>query len=111
MLLRVDVPFAFIAGGVHLPPGQYVVFRDTPWIEFLKVDGRASAWVPVQGPSRMESEQYSIVFNRYGEIYFLAQVKTGHNRNLYQCNTCRGERELAAKYRASEVETVAMNAK
>lgn len=114
MLFRVNVPFEFIAGGVHLPPGQYFAFHATPtMIQFVSEDGRAAAWIPVQPPTQLASGEDStqIVFNRYGETYFLAQMKTVQDQQVHKCHQCRGERILAAQYRPSEVKTVALNAK
>ena len=113
LLFRVDIPFEFIAGGVHMPAGQYLAFHTTPAIiQLVRQDGRASAWIPVKAsPAASEGSSNQIVFNRYGETYFLAQVKTGHDRQLHECFKCRGEKTLAAQYRAPEVKTVALNAK
>ncbi|HVO82070.1 MAG TPA: hypothetical protein VMT28_15145 [Terriglobales bacterium] len=112
MLFRVNVPFKFIAGGVHMSPGEYLAFHSTPTIiRLVREDGRATAWIPVK-PSPVASEGITnqVVFNRYGETYFLAQVKTGNDRQVHECFKCRGEQTLAAQYRASEVKTVALNA-
>lgn len=111
MLFRVNVPFEFIAGGVHLPPGQYLAFHTTPAIiQLVKVDGRASAWVSVNAsPAASEGISNQLVFNIYGETYYLAQVKTSHDRQVHECVKCRGERALAAQYRSSKVKTVALN--
>lgn len=113
LLFRVNVPFEFIAGGVHLSPGQYLAFHSTPtMIQLVREDGHASAWIPVQPASPLASEENSnqIVFNKYGETYFLAQVKTVHDQQVHRCHKCRGEQILAAQYRTSEVKTVALNA-
>jgi hypothetical protein len=112
LLFRVNIPFEFIAGGVHMPPGQYLAFHTTPAIiQLVRQDGRASAWIPVKAsPIASEGSSNQIVFNRYGETYFLAQVKTGHDQQLHECFKCRQEKTLAAQHRASEVQTVALNA-
>lgn len=112
LLFRVNIPFEFIAAEVHMPAGHYLAFRTTPAIiQLVREDGRASAWIPVKA-SPVESEGISnqLVFNRYGETYFLAKVNTGEDRRVNECFKCRGERELAAKCRGSEVKTVALKA-
>lgn len=113
LLFRVDVPFEFIAGGVHLPAGQYLAFHTTPAIiQLVKVDGRASAWVSVNAsPVASEGISNQLVFNSYGETYYLAQVKTSRDGQVHECVKCRGEKMLAAQYHASDVKTVALNAK
>ena len=55
VLFQVNVPFEFVAGGVHLAAGEYLGFHATPTlIQFVRKDGRASAWVPVK-PSPVAS--------------------------------------------------------
>lgn len=112
LLFRVNVPFEFIAGGVHLPSGQYLAFHATPTIiQLVREDGHAAAWIPVKGSPVMSGESATqIIFNRYGETYFLSQVKTGRDQQVHECFQCRGEKTLAARYRPSEVKTVALNA-
>ena len=52
LLFRVNIPFEFIAGGVHMPAGAYLGFHETASIiKFVAVDGRASAWVAVKPSS------------------------------------------------------------
>jgi hypothetical protein len=112
LLFRVNIPFGFIAGGVHLTPGQYLAFHTTPTlIQLVKQDGRASAWIPVKASPVISGEKVSqLIFNRYGDTYFLAKVSTGHDQQMHECFKCRGEQTLAAQYRPSEVKTVTVAA-
>jgi hypothetical protein len=72
----------------------------------------ASAWILVKAsPVASEGTSNQLVFNRYGETYFLEQVNTAHDRQVHECFKCRGERELAEKYRASAVQTAILNLK
>jgi hypothetical protein len=113
LLFRVNVPFEFIAGGVHLSSGQYLAFHTTPtMIQLVREDGRASAYITVKASPVLDGDNGNrIIFNKYGATYFLAQVQTGHDQQTHECYKCRGEQTLAAKYRPSEVKTVAVNAK
>lgn len=111
MLFRVSVPFDFVAGSVHLSAGEYLAFHATPtMIQLVSQDGRASAWIPVKAsPAVPSGSTNQIVFNKYGETYFLSQVRTGHDQQVHECYRCRAERTLAAQYRSSDVKTVALN--
>jgi hypothetical protein len=99
-LFRVDVPFAFIVGGVHLPAGHYRVYHpgDPYLIVIEKDDGRARAMAYVH-PSASNADESStkLVFNRYGDQYFLSQVWTEPDRELHQCFKCRMEQQLMAQ--------------
>lgn len=113
LLFRVDIPFEFVAGGVHLSSGKYLAFHATPAvIKLVREDGRASAWIFVKaspvgtgnGPSHM-------MFNRYGNTYFLSQVRTQHDRQVHESYKCRSEQTLAAQYRGSEPQAITIAAK
>jgi hypothetical protein len=107
LLFRVNVPFEFIAGGVHLSSGQYLAFHVTPnMIQLTRVDGRANAYIAVKGLVMNGNNGNRIIFNKYGETYFLAQVQTGHDQQTHECFQCRGEKTLAARYRPSEAFTL-----
>lgn len=99
-LFRVDIPFAFIAGGVHLPAGYYHVSHpgDPYLIVIEKDDGRARAMVYVH-PSATNADESSakLVFNKYGDQYFLSQVWTEPDREVHQCFKCRMEQTLMAQ--------------
>ncbi len=99
-LFQVDIPFAFVAGGVHLPPGQYHVYHpgDPYLIVIEKDDGRARAMEYVH-PSTTDSRSSStkLVFNKYGDQYFLSQVWTEPDQEVHQCFKCRMEKTAMAQ--------------
>ena len=99
-LFRVDIPFAFVAAGVHLPAGQYRVYHpgDPYLVVIEKDDGRGRATTYVH-PSAVDSNQAStkLVFNKYGSQYFLSQVWTEPDREMHECFKCRMEKSLMAQ--------------
>jgi hypothetical protein len=99
-LFRVDIPFSFVAGGVHLPAGHYHVYHpgDPYLIVIEKDDGRARAMAYVH-PSATNADESStkLVFNKYGDQYFLSQVWTEADREVHQCFKCRMEQTLMAQ--------------
>lgn len=99
-LFRVDVPFAFVVGGVHLPAGHYRVYHpgDPYLVVIERDDGRARATVYVH-PSATSSDESStkLVFNKYGDQYFLSQVWTEADREVHECFKCRMEQTLMAQ--------------
>ena len=111
-LFRVDIPFAFVAGGVHLPAGHYHVYHpgDPYLVVIEKDDGRARAMAYVH-PSATNADESStkLVFNKYGDQYFLAQVWTEADQEVHQCFRCRAEQALMAQ--AGKRESVVVAAK
>ncbi len=99
-LAHVDIPFAFMAGGAHLPAGQYHVYHpgDPSLIVIEKDDGQARAMVYVHpsdvGPDVADTK---LVFNRYGNQYFLAQVWHESDREVHDCFKCEREKALVAQ--------------
>jgi len=102
-LFRVDVPFAFMAGGVHLPAGPYIVSHVDPYLIVIETqDGKARALVHVQVANASSPAATKLVFNKYGDQYFLAQVWTEPDREIHHCTKCRAERVLEAQSRRPE---------
>jgi len=75
--LEVNIPFQFYAGDAKLPAGKYVVRildTDLKIMEISSADDSASALFAVgdtEGPAPRKSE---LIFNKYGNRYFLTKV-------------------------------------
>ena len=106
-LFRVDVPFAFVAGGVHLPAGSYVVSHVDPSLIMVETqDGKARALVHVAIENSSSSTPTKLVFNKYGDQYFMAQVWTELDQQVHHCKKCRAEMQLAAQVNHNEETTI-----
>ena len=78
-LMKVNVPFAFSVEDHSLPAGEYLVLTVTPErsIRITSTDGKHSAIVnTLPNYASSPSENSRLVFHRYGNEYFLAQVWT-----------------------------------
>jgi len=78
-LMKVNVPFAFSAEDHSLPAGEYLVLTVTPErsIRIVSADGKHSAIVnTLPNYAKSPSETSRLVFHKYGNEYFLAQVWT-----------------------------------
>jgi hypothetical protein len=76
---KVNIPFAFGVQDQSLPAGQYLVFTVTPErsIRILSANGKHSAIVnTVPNYAKEPSSNSRLVFHRYGNEYFLAEVWT-----------------------------------
>ena len=101
--LRANIPFDFVVANQKLPAGKYSIGRamqnsGDSVLLISSVDGRVHAvrWsTPVE--SRFLKNKGTLVFNRYGDQYFLSQVwppDASTGRQLYKS---RSEREIQRK--------------
>jgi hypothetical protein len=98
-----------MAGGSHLPAGHYHVYHpgDPYLIVIEKDDGRARAMAYVHPETTKPNESSTkLVFNKYGNQYFLSQVWTEADQQVHHCFKCQMERELMA--RASKPQVVVL---
>ncbi len=100
----VNIPFAFVAGNAALPAGEYRVQKSDRDSSVLLVhcsDPTAAAFVvtmPAQQKRDWQTES-KLVFNRYGNRYFLSQVWTAGYRQGRQLSKSPREKELAQSAR------------
>ena len=105
LLFKVNVPFDFVAGGAHLPAGRYTVYHVSTKSMILieSVTGNGAAFMQVtvatSGPGEHPN---TLVFNQYGNRYFLSQVTTKSNREIHSCSKSREEEVLIAHRKISE---------
>ena len=94
--ITANVPFNFYMGPSVMPPGAYRVDElANGGIVALRTSHSAKAIVtfPVSGKS--ESEPPRLVFRRYGETYFLAQIWAADGSLGHALRTSAREKELA----------------
>ena len=94
----VDIPFAFTAGNATLPAGEYRVQKMDRNSAVLLIhcwDARASALVITNAAQAKELQTESkLVFNRYGNRYFLSQVWTSGSIRGRQLPISPREKEM-----------------
>jgi hypothetical protein len=97
--IKAQIPFPFYVGGSVLPSGSYTVdsgvARDV--LRFRSADGKSTAMIVSHGvqPAAIPYRP-KLVFNRYGDQYFLFQVWTGDNNVGHEVPRLRREKEVAA---------------
>jgi hypothetical protein len=77
--LKITVPFEFTAGSVQLPAGEYEVKAVGPWggltLSVHNVNSNAGTLVlSTLSRSQNPASDAKLVFHRYGQQYFLAEV-------------------------------------
>jgi Tfp pilus assembly protein PilX len=95
----VDVPFAFVAGHATLPAGEYYIqssSSDSVITLICRSDRSASAMVLSTAATKLAPATKSkLVFNRYGNRYFLAQFWSEGNRTGRELPKSAREKESA----------------
>ncbi|HZP16879.1 MAG TPA: hypothetical protein VFB00_02865 [Terriglobales bacterium] len=105
--MKVNVPFDFVVGKATLPSGDYTVkswISDGSAISIRNADKTAQSLVLA---NRCEStkipENPKLVFHRYGNRYFLAQIWMAGNNSGRELSPGKQERELARSITAEQV--------
>jgi hypothetical protein len=77
--LEADIPFQFHAGNTELPPGKYIIHvldnSDLTIMEISSADGKMSALFDIrEAEANSAPANNELIFNKYGNRYFLAKV-------------------------------------
>jgi hypothetical protein len=109
--MKIEIPFNFTANGAKLPAGQYTITGLGIAGEALAIrNADQKAETLVMGhrcESLTTSQQSKLVFHRYGDRYFLAQVWTAGNDAGRELPKSRQEVEVAQDYTSQNVVLVA----
>lgn len=102
--INLKIPFAFILQGETFQPGEYTIARasQTDPRTFVLKNGESGEVVRFR-TQRVEgepSEKLKVVFNRYGERYFLSELWWKGNENGRQVTPC--PEELEARDRSAK---------
>jgi hypothetical protein len=102
-VIRVQIPFDFVAGQKQLPAGSYTVRRvrfDSESALLIKGEGHGAAAVVLTNTGDENPADASLTFRQHGERYFLAAVSlpgTSSVREVAKTGAERAaERETAA---------------
>lgn len=93
--LHADVPFTFVAGGATLTAGEYQVDQSHPGLIILtkSLDTKTRVALQTSLVQRGAIQSSStLVFHRYGGVYFLSQVWTCGEDRGRQAPITRRER-------------------
>lgn len=99
--LTANIPFEFVVGDKTLPGGAYTLRSESATGDALMVQGadNGKSAVRLSYPAKQKDKTHSrLVFHRYGQSYFLAEVWDGQStgRQIVKSRQERAiERELA----------------
>jgi hypothetical protein len=94
----VNVPFSFVVGNHQMQPGRYIVKPMTYGILriFDSQDSENQTLASVHSVESRTATSAKLVFHRYGDSYFLAQVWTGNGDIGRELPTSKAEKEIAS---------------
>lgn len=99
--LQAKVPFDFAVGSKIVPPGELTVRRTTLINGTLVLSNHQAKMSMIANFNRVEAKtpatNTALVFHKYGQRYFLWQVKVEGTRSMYQLPRSSAETELQAK--------------
>ena len=98
--LEVNIPFQFHAGNTKLPAGEYRIHvldnSDPSVMEISSADGSTSALFEVQdADANSAPAKTELIFNKYGNRYFLAKLFDEGNPNGSQVAESRYEKKVS----------------
>ncbi len=94
----VNVPFSFVVGNHQMQPGRYIVKPMTYGILriFDSQDSENQTLASVHSVESRTATNAKLVFHRYGDSYFLAQVWTGNGDIGRELPPSKAEKEIAS---------------
>lgn len=73
--LKASIPFGFVVGNQVLPAGTYTITSPSSGMVFIQsADLRFTAMTTTNHENRESDDRSKLVFNRYGDKYFLHQI-------------------------------------
>lgn len=108
VLIQADVPFSFSAGSGVLPAGEYSITSISQSSALLLSSGTRGIemMVPQTRESRNDVAVAKLVFHRYGDEYFLAEIWTNADDAVRTLAVHPRERKLAKSGLTPQVSVV-----
>lgn len=110
-VVKANIPFDFQAGQLVMPAGEYQISKSSEHMLLLRATGKnANEFLLVHEAYASNAPTgSSIVFDRYGNKYFLRQIWTAGNHDGLECQKGRIEKRVEAENRDASPVIVALN--
>jgi hypothetical protein len=110
-----EVPFEFVAANKIVPAGQCVVqagTMDRKTLMLNNVGAKVGLFLSASTTeSKVDASHYALVFNRYGDRYFLTGIKLQGSKISYRLPESKAEVELRAQNVSATEETLLASTK
>ena len=98
--LEADVPFQFHVRNTTLPAGRYMIHElegsDLTVMQISSADGKLSALFDVESAqAKTTPEKSELIFNKYGDSYFLSELFDEGNVDGSKLMTSREEKRVS----------------
>jgi hypothetical protein len=99
--IAAQVPFEFVVANKVVPAGRCIV-QTAPASEHILTIRNLAATVNLFSPAltaetKKAAAGYALVFNKYGDRYFLTRIKLAGSRTMYRLPENKAEAELRAR--------------
>lgn len=108
-VIRVHIPFDFVAGQKQLPAGRYIVRRvrrDSETALLIRAEGGRGSAVILTSAGEGDPGRASLSFRQLGERYFLAEVSMPGTSSVREVSQTGGRRELIEQAKAGGTKKV-----
>ena len=96
-----QVPFEFMVGNKIVPAGECDVrafTMDGKTLDIRNTDAKVGLYSStLQEESKEPATHYALVFEQYGNLYFLSEIKLQGSKIVYRLPKSRAEVELSAR--------------
>jgi hypothetical protein len=110
-----EVPFEFMVSNKIAPAGEYVVQEmtmDGKTLAIRNADARVNLLSTASlGEAKESAANYTLIFNRYGDRYFLSGIKLAGSKTTYHLAPSKVEAELQARNVSGTEETLLASVK
>ncbi|HEY6373900.1 MAG TPA: hypothetical protein VIX90_00110 [Edaphobacter sp.] len=98
-VVKANIPFDFQAGQLVMPAGEYQISKSSEHMLLLRAtDQKATEFLIVhEAYASTPPTGSSLVFDRYGNKYFLRQIWTAGNHDGLECTKGRIEKRVEAE--------------
>jgi hypothetical protein len=105
-----QVPFEFVVGNRIVPAGECDVraaTMDGRTLTIRNTDAKVDLFAPTsQVEGNQPAPHYALVFNRYGDRYFLSGIKLEGSKIAYKLPESKAEAEMRAQNASATEETL-----
>lgn len=116
--VQANIPFSFTVNNSQLPSGTYTIWCDTGMSNVINLENRDKGVHIVTLPSTVDNAAQKssvLVFHRYGEQYFLSDIRSTASATDVQLPMSGAEKKARAAAQEAELRTndnvmVALNA-
>jgi hypothetical protein len=101
--VQVTIPFNFAVGNTVLPSGTYIVSSETPQMILVrnKDHGKLASMALINQANARNASENKLVFNRYGNEYFLNQILCPSAAIVAELPTSKREKRARLREEAS----------